>query len=111
MAGKFELKKIAGGKFVFNLKAANGRVILTGETYQSKAAALGGIDSVKKNARGDANFERKVSKRSEPYFVLRAANKEIIGTSEMYSSPATMEDGIASVKANAADASVEDLTG
>ncbi len=110
MAGKFELKKSAGGKFLFNLKAANGRVILTSETYQSKAAAQNGIESVKKSAAKDANYERKASKKGEPFFVLRAANREIIGSSEMYSSNSAMEGGIASVKENAPRATVDDLT-
>ena len=29
MAGKFELKKSPSGKFMFNLKAGNGQIILT----------------------------------------------------------------------------------
>jgi uncharacterized protein len=49
MAGKFDLKKTPSGKFMFNLKAANSRVILTSELYDTKAAAQNGIDSVKKN--------------------------------------------------------------
>ncbi len=110
MAGKFELKKTAGGKFVFNLKAANGRIILTSETYQSKSAAQGGIDSVKRSAGKDANYERKTSRKGEPFFVLRAANQEIIGSSEMYSSTSAMSAGIDSVKENAPKAAVEDLT-
>jgi uncharacterized protein YegP (UPF0339 family) len=42
--------------------------------------------------------------------VLLAANKQVIGQSEMYSSVAAMEKGINSVKTNAPDASVDDLT-
>ncbi|MDF2093609.1 YegP family protein [Knoellia sp. 3-2P3] len=50
MAGKFELYKDSGGKFRFRLKASNGQVIAVGEAYETKAAAMGGIESVKKNA-------------------------------------------------------------
>lgn len=50
MAAKFVLKKGSTGKFHFNLVATNGQVIATSEAYESKAAALNGIDSVKKNA-------------------------------------------------------------
>jgi uncharacterized protein YegP (UPF0339 family) len=39
MPGKFELKKGRSGKFSFNLKAVNGQVILTSQTYKTKAAA------------------------------------------------------------------------
>ena len=63
MAGKFELKKAKDGKFTFNLKAVNGRVILTSQTYKSKAAAKNGIKSVCTNCSKDGRFEQKTSKR------------------------------------------------
>lgn len=50
VAGKFELYKDNAGKFRFRLKASNGQIIAVGEAYESKAAALNGIESVKKNA-------------------------------------------------------------
>jgi len=50
MAGKFVLKKGSSGKYHFNLHAANGQIIATSETYESKQSALNGIESVKKNA-------------------------------------------------------------
>jgi uncharacterized protein YegP (UPF0339 family) len=50
MAGKFELYTDAAGKYRFRLKAANGQIIAVGEAYESKASAVNGIASVKKNA-------------------------------------------------------------
>ncbi len=50
MAGKFELYKDGSGDFRFRLKAGNGQVIAVGEAYESKAAALNGIESVRNNA-------------------------------------------------------------
>lgn len=51
MAGKFELYKDKAGEFRFRLKAGNGEVIaLASEGYSSKAAALNGIDSIRRNA-------------------------------------------------------------
>lgn len=50
MAGKFEVYKDKAGEFRFRLKAANGQVIATGEGYKTKASALNGIDSIRKNA-------------------------------------------------------------
>ncbi len=50
MAGKFEIKKGSSGKFRFNLKAGNGQIILSSETYETKQSAEKGIESVKKNA-------------------------------------------------------------
>jgi uncharacterized protein len=50
MAGTFELYKDAAGKYRFRLKAGNGEIIAVGEAYESKAGAMNGIDSVKRNA-------------------------------------------------------------
>lgn len=100
MNGYYELKTASGGQPMFNLKAGNHEVILTSQRYKSKEAALAGIESVRKNGPNEAMFEKKSSVRDEPYFVLKAANGQIIGTSEMYSSTAARDKGIASVMAN-----------
>jgi uncharacterized protein YegP (UPF0339 family) len=50
MAAKFVLKKGSTGKFSFSLVATNGQVIATSEAYESKASAVNGIESVKRNA-------------------------------------------------------------
>ena len=50
MAGKFELYKDKAGKFRFRLKASNGQVIASGESYKTKAGVLNGIASIKRNA-------------------------------------------------------------
>lgn len=109
MTGYFELKPAKGG-FMFNLKAANHEVILTSEVYTAKPGAQNGIESVRGNAHHDTRYERKTAKDGSPYFVLTATNGQTIGKSEMYSSEAAMEKGIASVKASAPAAEVKDLT-
>ena len=52
MAGKFEVKKDKRGEYRFHLKAGNGEIIATSEGYKTKASALNGIESVRKNAPG-----------------------------------------------------------
>ncbi len=47
---KFELYEDKAGEFRFRLKARNGEIIATSEGYKAKAGALGGIESVKKDA-------------------------------------------------------------
>lgn len=110
MAGIFEIKKSKNGQFMFNLKAGNGQIILTSELYQEKASAQNGIESVKKNAAITAHFEERSTSNKEPYFVLKAANGQIIGKSETYSSAAAMKNGIVSVQNNAPEAKIVDLT-
>lgn len=110
MAGKFELKTSANGKFHFNLKAGNGQIILSSEMYETRGAAENGIESVKNNAGDAARFERRTSEKGDPYFVLKASNGQEIGRSEMYSSDTAMENGIESVKTNAPDGTIADAT-
>jgi uncharacterized protein YegP (UPF0339 family) len=49
---KFVVKKGSTGKYRFNLVASNGQVIATSEAYETKAKAMAGIESVRKNAAG-----------------------------------------------------------
>lgn len=108
MAGKFVIKKSTNSQFYFRLQAGNGEPILRSEMYNSKASALNGIESVKTNAPIDSRYERKTAANGQPMFNLKAANHEIIGTSETYSSTAARENGISSVKANAPTATTDD---
>jgi uncharacterized protein YegP (UPF0339 family) len=100
MAAPFILRKATHGQFHFNLPAANNKNILSSETYRDKSGALAGIESVKANSAADAHCECRTSAKGQAYFVLLAANKEVIGRSEMYSSKSSMERGLASVKRN-----------
>jgi uncharacterized protein YegP (UPF0339 family) len=102
MAARFEIKKGGSGKYMFNLKAGNGEIILTSQSYADKSGALEGIDSVKEHVQSDKNFERKTASNGLPFFTLVATNGQVIGKSEIYSSTSAMNNGIASVKRNAA---------
>ena len=108
--GKFVITKRKNDEFQFNLKAGNGQVILASEGYTTKPNCLNGIESVRKNSQDDTKFERKTSSNGKPYFNLKATNGQIIGTSEMYESEASRDNGITSVKTNAPSATIEDLT-
>lgn len=110
MSGKLEVSQASNGKFMFNLKADNGQVILTSQMYEAKASATQGIDSVRVNAPLDERYERLSSAKGDPYFTLKAANGQVIGRSQMYSSTSAMEGGIASVKKNGPTAIVLDPT-
>ncbi|MBO9474558.1 MULTISPECIES: YegP family protein [unclassified Shimia] len=47
---RYERKETAAGKFMFNLKASNGQVIGTSQSYTSASGRDNGIDSVMRNA-------------------------------------------------------------
>lgn len=108
--GKFIMTKRSNGEFQFNLKSNNGLVILTSESYTTKANCENGIESVRQCSQDNANFDRKVTKDKKKYFNLKASNGIIIGTSQMYGSDFACDKGIASVQNNAAEAWIDDKT-
>lgn len=110
MAGIFELYKDAKGEYRFRLKAGNGEKILASEGYTTRAAAENGVESVRKNAADAGRFEKKTSSNGKPFFVLKAANHQVIGQSEMYESEAARDSGIASVAKAADGAKLVDQT-
>lgn len=107
MAGWYELSKNDNGQFHFVLKAGNGEVILRSETYESKASAETGIASVQKNSPLDERYERKDAVNGKFYFNLKAANHQIIGTSQMYAAGSGRDNGIESVKTNGPTAAIK----
>lgn len=108
--GHYELKVAKDGQFMFNLIATNGQVILTSELYKTKASAQNGIASVQKNGIDEKNFEFRMTKSDQPYFVLKAANHQEIGRSQYYSSQAAAEKGVESVINNASSAVIKEVT-
>ena len=106
MAGRFVVSKGADGQDYFRLKAGNGEVIFTSQGYKSRKSCLNGIESVRKNAQNPKRFEYHVAKDGREYFVLKAANGQVIGKSQMYKSASGCRNGTKSVAVNSADATV-----
>ena len=109
MGVRFELKETRDGRFVYNLIAANGEIVLTSQVYRTKRAAEDGVESVKANAVLDERYEEKVGVDGKLFFLLHAANGLVIGRSEMYRSPEAVKKAIASIKQNAPDAETVDI--
>lgn len=110
MSGWYEVSKSSNGQFRFVLKAANAETILTSELYTSHVAASDGIASVQVNSLLDERYEKKSTKDGHPYFNLKAANHQVIGSSESYSSDGACDKGIASVKTNGPTKTIKDKT-
>ncbi len=104
--GSYVLSKHAGAiqPYHWVLRASNNEIILTSETYVTKSGAEQGISSCRTNSQFDSKFEKRSSVANQPYFVLKAENGQIIGTSEMYSTTSARDNGIASVKRFGKDA-------
>jgi uncharacterized protein YegP (UPF0339 family) len=106
MAGKFVVSKSKDGQDYFVLKAGNGEPILQSERYKSRKSCENGIASVRKNSQDENRFEVRAAKDGREYFVLKAANGQEIGRSQMYKSSSGCRNGMKSVARNAAEASV-----
>lgn len=122
--GKFEIKKTKSDGYVFNLKAGNGEVIATSETYSSVDACKNGVNSVITNAPEAAvedqtvegfaaeknpKFEIYEDKKGEFRFRLKAKNGQIIATGEGYKAKAGCKNGIESIKKNVVDAKIVEV--
>lgn len=108
---RFEITVDKAGKHRFTLTAKNGQVILTSQGYADRRGCLGGIDSVRRNCADDTAYERKEAAGGKHFFNLLAANKQVIGTSQMYAAAASRDNGIESVKTNGAVAEVHEGAG
>lgn len=103
---KFTTFKGANSQYYFNFKASNGEKLLASEGYTSSSGRDNGIQSVRDNAPIDSRYDRRTSRDNKDYFVLKASNGQIIGTSETYSSKQAMENAISLIKRDAPSAPV-----
>lgn len=118
--GKFVIKNTKAG-VKFDLKAGNGEIIASSETYKSLISCKNGIESVRKNSVkagiedktvADApaakcpKFEVYTDKAGEFRFRMKATNGQIIAVSEGYKTKTSCLNGIESIKKNAPDAQV-----
>lgn len=117
--GKFVIRRTGTG-YKFDLKAANGETIATSEVYSSAAACVKGAARVAQcaakanltdltagsQALPNPRFELYQDKSGGFRFRLKARNGKIIAVSEGYTTKAACENGILSVRRNAADSAI-----
>ncbi len=84
--------------FRFNLHAKNGEIVMSSESYTTKAAAWNGAFAIQTAATNSAAFTLKTSTDSRFYFVLKAENGQVIGVSQMYTTKSAAQAGITSVQ-------------
>lgn len=116
--GSFAIRAVKTG-VKFDLRAANGQVILTSEVYADQAACRKGLASVRRNAPTaplldlteeppapvpHPRFEIYRDRAGAIRFRLKSRNGKIIAVSEAYTGKAACLKGIESVRKNAADA-------
>lgn len=121
ITGKFVIKTTKSGDYVFNLKAGNGEVIATSQSYSTLDACKNGVESVNTNApvaaiedqtvegfatEKNPKFEIYNDKAGEFRFRMKAKNGQIIATGEGYKAKAGCKNGIESIRKNAPEADV-----
>ena len=109
MTGWYEIAKNDKEQYSFVLKAANAQVILRSQQYESKSSAQGGIASVQTNSPRAERFESATATDGRFYFNLKAANSQVIGTSQMYTSEEGRTTGIESVKTNGPSTDIREV--
>lgn len=113
VSGKFCVKIANDGTYMFNLKASNGEIIATSQTYTTKSSCMKGIESVKNNA-PEASIEDQTIENYDVCkhpkfeifedssgafrFHLKAPNGNIIAVSQGYSTKGSCRSGVESVK-------------
>lgn len=118
MSGKFVISNI-DERFRFDLKAANGEIILSSQPYSTIASCKKGIESIRTNApiapvedqtiegfttEKNPKFEVYEYRNGDYRFRLNAKNGELIGTGDRYKSKAGCQNGIDSIKKNSVEA-------
>lgn len=110
--GRYEIKKSSNGNYYYTLKAPNHETVVVGEqltNYNDVKSAI--QQSMSSSSRADKIIKR-LSSSGKPYFNLVAENGAILGSSQLYSSDASLERGIESIrKYGTSDALVVDVLG
>lgn len=91
---RLELAVGATGQFHWNVHAKNGQVVVTSEHYTTEAAALNGAYLVQERGRDLASYQIKQNAAGGFYFTIDAANGEIIGVSQAYTTRASAQTAV-----------------
>ena len=84
--------------FTFSLQSESGQTILNSVAYSSRTAMDHTISNLKNLNSQSTVFERKTNYDGKFLFILKDKDGNIIGTSQLYSSEAGMENGIKNLK-------------
>jgi uncharacterized protein YegP (UPF0339 family) len=96
-AGRFETFIGQDGQHYFHLIAKNGEKVLVSEGYATRVGAEAGVKACQKYGVEVNNFDLQQAKNGEYYFDLLAANGEVVGTSELYTTKSSAVKAIHAV--------------
>ncbi len=120
LKARYQVYRDIGGKYRFRLRAANNKILVVSETYESKSSCMNGVESVQKNCQSkiedktvgsqrlpNPKYELFIDANLKFRFNLTAINGQIISSSEAYNSKQGCKKGIEAVK-NSCGADIED---
>lgn len=93
-----EVKEIEKNKYQFLLKTKSGAVLMDSIVFDTKQTLINTLKLLPKIIQSDLNYERKTNPDGKFLFHLKNDNAQIIGSSNLYSSEAGMENGIKNLK-------------
>ena len=108
----FEVYQDGKQQYRWRLKSANGKVLATpGQGYKAKRDCLNGVERIKSDAATKLKFEVYEDKKMQHRFRIKSANGQVIGTSsEAYKAKADAEKAVETIKENAKEAEVVEVT-
>ncbi len=93
-----EIKKDKNNTYCFSLKTISGSTLLTSVSFSNKEEIKKTFLDFNPIAQHENIFERKTNHNGEFLFNLKDRKGNIIGSSQLYSSEAGMENGIKNTK-------------
>ena len=106
MSAQFVVKSAGGDGAVFTYHDSGRRAVLTSRRFETMGAAQLGAELVRGSVAIDDRYERLMARSGHPYFNLRAADGEIIGTSVMFNSPQERHGAIEAMQHDAPSAAI-----
>jgi uncharacterized protein len=94
---RLEVQQRATGAFHWDVRAASGEIVLSSESYTTEAAAYNGALAAQLAGQARGGYEVRESAAGSFYFVVKAANGHVVGTSELYAARASADAAIASL--------------
>lgn len=110
MSGWYILGRSGSSQYYAILKSVHGDTILYSDTFSSSSQAEHAVRETQSSSQLDDAYERRLSSRGEPYFVLKSPHGQVIGTSPLFSSSFTREIGVSAVKLHGATSAIIDNT-
>jgi len=96
---RFQVFQGLDGHYYFHLRAENGAIVLQSQGYTRRSSAVDGTTSVRTNGPTAARYQVKDAANGQAYFVLTAANNQVIGVSETYATRSNAERAAGEVAA------------